>query len=1574
MDPSQIDVLVQRLVADPHDEEALSSAHRAGVSDPKSYALLLERVGTQSPDPAHGAHWLSEAANVWITTLGNAHRAARVLMQAIDRDPTQSAAAERLADLYRDKGDDKALVALLERRAKALAPLAGERTDVRAELAEMQVELGRLWSESLQQPQKALEHLRRAFELDPSNAPAIYSAREILKALGQWADAVALYAPELSIERDPARRMALLRDEADSRRNASDLPGAARALARARQIDPQDHALQQLYAANVIERAASGTDVSPQERALAADLLVGLAESYDGEHGLAYAAGALDLQPGHDRAIQLYAHHAHALQQEADLMSRYLAYVQANPGGAVAADARRLLANSYETAGQIEDAIRMLEPLHAGHEPNVELAALYARTGQQAPLRPSEASQRTTATHEVPTPIDEVPTDPPEASEAASSQVTKPSALAHSIPPTLSERSPADPPEPPEPPPTDPPGAEAAEPDTATEVTPALDASAIKMVRDEEYAKQHATLSRDPAQPEALAAVLEYLGVDGDARARRDVLYAAAKATPDELLRRERLHEAALLSERLTDWNGAVAAWRDLVSLDGDEEARDALIRALENLERWDDVVTQIEEAARGQADVERKMAHEKALARVEEEKRGDLGAAAAAWERVALLAADHPEEAIANAVRLFEKCERAARAEQVLSQLAVRVVDPAVRAGLLEHLGELRERLRDSAGAGQAYADAADAEATLRRWDSAERAFATAELWEKAAHAALTAADLETDANERASRLSRTAEHFERSGDLAASFDNLERASEIDPSNDALAERALGRYSAAGKWQELAAYLVRRADRLSDGLQRASIRKKAANVYGEHVGDKDLSREMWSKVLEDIEDKDALDALARDALEREDFAETVRFHDRIEAVLTEQSEKVNVALRAAAITADDLDDVAHAVERYERILKELDSSCRKALQALADLHEAADRPRAAADALERELKLASDPGDQTGIARRLTQLYEGLGDDASAARCLEIVRAANPDDLDLLPELGELYEKTAQWAKLSELLAERIEVEADDEERSELTRKLSSVLADKLDRGDEALAVLEELAGEGDLRVRDAYVGLGDRLGWPGVVAAKLVGWWTGAPPDPERRARLLGAFDRFVAVGRDTDAVSVACELIHSQGGDPQLAGALEKLSLKIGDLDALAAAHDVLAQDLVGSLRAEELVRQAEVRFAAGAPKDEALRHGEAGLAGLSVEGMEPLLARLAVVAGEAQEVADLYERQIARHRTIFDRVKALARAARVAADHDDIARAKALFDLAVNATPTRECVDVLEETARHTDAAHGGDRLRRALCDALATGGQNARDGGHTRGLLARRAALLAHRDLRDVDRAFALLGDALVARVDPESLDELDALAHAVGDFRRAEAALSRALDEVSESPFVRLLLARRAELRRDRLRDRAGAASDLKKLYDLSPTDPEVLVGLSALLTELRDHRAMVQIYEDQILRRKDVPSRIELARQVAELWDGDLDDPREAADAWRRVLRMNPGDPTATAGLERAKANMLRRPSPSTPPPDNETSSEPLETLSDELAEVIDAEETPVPAEAEKPKRSLPPPLPPRA
>jgi tetratricopeptide (TPR) repeat protein len=368
----------------------------------------------------------------------------------------------------------------------------------------------------------------------------------------------------------------------------------------------------------------------------------------------------------------------------------------------------------------------------------------------------------------------------------------------------------------------------------------------------------------------------------------------------------------------------------------------------------------------------------------------------------------------------------------------------------------------------------------------------------------------------------------------------------------------------------------------------------------------------------------------------------------------------------------------------------------------------------------------------------------------------------------------------------------------------------------------------------------------------------------------------------------------------------------------------------------------------VRQAEARVKAGAPKLEALQHGEAGLTSVPPAEVEELLERLAAIAEKPTDVVDLYERQISRCKAPADRVRAFARAAQVAASKGQHDRARGFFELALSGTPTDDTLAILEQAARDGDGESGGERLRRSLCASMAAGGQGARDGGKTRGSLMRRAASMAHRDLDDLEQAFTWLGDALIAHVDPLTLDALEGLAREVGDPRRAEATLSRALGEVFDGPLVRQLLARRAKLRREQLDDRTGGAADLKKLHDLSPNDQAVMDELSGLLTELGDYRGMVQLYEDQILRGKDMTARADLARKVARMWEEQLADPREAADAWRRVLRMKQGDQEATAGLERAKSNMLKKPEPggereayappkiSAPPPPAEPKPEP--------------------------------------
>jgi hypothetical protein len=1487
MDPSQIDTLVQRLVENPHDEEALAYAHQAGAADPKSYALLLERVGAETRDATYASHWLSEAANVWSTTLGDAHRAARVLMQAIDRDPTQRTAAERLAQLYRDKGDIKALVALLERRAKALAPLAPQSPEIRAELAAMHEELGRLWSDSLQQPKKALENFRRSIDLEPGSAYAIYGAREIYKSLGQWDDAVQMYEAELSVEQDPQRQLALLRDEAATRRSAGDLGGACRALARARQVDEQDPGLQQEYSGIIVERLQAGEDVPAQERTVGAELLVGLAEVYDGEHGLAYSAGALDIMPGHDRALQLYAYYARALQREDDVTSRYLAYVEANPNGAMASEARWLLAASYEGAGQLENAVQILEPLRGQGDPQAtdKVRELYGQLGQAMPSVPPPAPQPSAA-----------------APQAAAHSVAQQSGPAASAP----RRAPL----------------------PADKLQGVLDAAqmlANKNKRAEAYTKYREVLEADPAHPEALSWVEDYLRTKRDYASLRDVLLAAVRSAGESVeSRKERLREVAGLCEgNLRDTDGAINAWKQLLSINRtDDGARQSLTRLLEKTQRWDDLANLLEQEATAEGDLEKRIALEKKLATLQEQKRRDFTAAAEAWGRIANLTPED-DRAVATASKMFEKAGAIDRAAEVIAENATSITDPPARGALLEHLGELREQLNDPGGAGEAYADAADAQKNVKLWEAAERCFVTAERWDRAGQAAAQRAHMSGDAKQQAQHFARAAEFSGRTGDDAGALQNLERAADLDPTSEEYARLLVDRYTSAQKWTELVEFLVRRGDRLADKPQRVAMRRQAAALYAGQLADKEAARETWLKVLEDGDDKEALERLIDDAVEREDHTEATTLLRRLGNTTIDRAEKARIALREAELLAEGVGDVDNAIARYEQILVDLDAQCRPALQAIADLQEARENPAAAADALERELKLVADTTERGQIAGRLARLYEQLDDAKNAIRALEMVRKADLEDFDALTRLCDLCEKVEQWDKVAELLAQRIEVEADEAEVSVLTRKLAGILADKLDRGDEALATLTELADAGDPGVRAAYVDLGDRLGWRGIVATKLVEWWFEAKQSAERTTQLRGAFERFSEVGREQDAVRVACEIVRSKGADRALADHLELLAIKTSDLDALSIAHDLLAKEVTGIDRARELVRQAEARVKAGAPKLEALQHGEAGLTSVPPGEAEELLAKLAAIADKPADIVDLYERQISRCKAPADRVRALARAAQVASSKGQIDRAKGFFELALSGTPADDTLAALEESAREGDSQTGGERLRRALAASMAAGGQGARDGGKTRGSLMRRAASMAHRDLDDLEQAFAWLGDALIAHVDPLTLDALEGLGREVGDPQRAEATLSRALGEVFDGPLVRQLLARRAKLRREQLDDKTGSAADLKKLHDLSPNDQAVMDELSALLTELGDYRGMVQLYEDQILRGKDMTARAELARKVARMWEEQLADPREAADAWRRVLRMKQGDAEATSGLERAKSNMLKKPEP---------------------------------------------------
>lgn len=1514
----EIETLVRRLVENPHDQAAITQAHRSGQSDPRVYAGLLERVGKDTKDASLACHWYTEAANVWMTSLGDAHQAARALMSAIERDPADPTPAERLASLYRDKGDVRALVALLERRARALAPLVRTNPELRATVVEIHEELGRAWTEPpLVNPTKALDNYSRAIEYDPKSQYSIYATRELLKAGGRYGEAIPYFEMERVLSADPARRLALYLDEAEVCKLAGEEELAATALRNALALEPGDAALRQQFGTAVLELVRSGRHLEPALRREAADMFVMLAEEF-AEHALPYSLCALEMLPAHDRALQLALHYGRELGTLSEVAPFAAAYVASNPMGPFASEARAVAGDTV-----------------ARTAPGTNGTTTQSGAGSSRPAGRARRSSSTRPSSSAPGPDADVDGPLGDDSEGSGFDLSagageldeEEQALA-----VLSEAAGR--------------GTESAiGSNVSAPVRELLQAAASliqKNRRNEAAQKYKDVLAIEPAQPVAIEYLQTFLRRTRRFSELRSLLLAAASV--DGVTYQQRaswLREVASLSEgQLQDLEGALEAWRRLSELGAGDESAGQLRRLLERAGRWGEVAELLRGQAEQQSDLEARIAIEKDLARLHQTKLEDPIAAGEAWARIAGLTPGD-DVAIDTAVKLFESGERHDLAIAVITDNIHGVEDPTAKVELLTRLGTLRLDSGDASGAAQAYADAASVSSDLDLWELAETSYLQAGQLENAVKANSERVRLLADQPARqASLLVKASRYLADAGDQGRALQNLYRATELDPMNDEYADAVEKELVQSRRNAELPAFLLERAARITDTQKRVALRKRAAKYQSHELGDFDAARRSYELVLQETDDAEALSLLADDAEGRGDASTAVGYLRRL-INLRDESRRVPLLLREAHLRHKGLTDLDGAARSYETILRELDPKNLDALAALAELEIQRGKPDKAAEALERQLELATSAEHKADLGVRLADLYEHeLNDTEGALRVLQIVHATDPNDFDAVQRICELAERSENWGLLARHLQSLITIEGDEEEVSVMTRRLAAVLHERLERSDEALKYLEVIADRGDEACRQQYVSLADDLKKPVLAAEKLVQWYAPETGSPRRAHALHGAFTRLVAAGDDEKIIVVAKELARTRSADVDIAEPLERVAVKTRDLDVLHTALELKVRDLSGVARAEEMVRQAEVLVATGLEPSMAIVHGERALTSVAPDRVEPLLQRLAALANSVEHKIDVYERQTDRCKGAIERLFALSRAAQVASEQGDLKRARQFFDEALNDGVPEGGLEILEKAARASDAGRGNrdTTLRVVLADALAAGGQGPGVSATARSALLCRAALLAHRDLGAHEKAFAWLADALVTHVDAAVLQSLNELALDLGDHGQAEGVLTAALEEVFDVPSVRQLLQARAALRKSRLNNPAGAAEDLKRLHELAPGDEAILRQLEALYAELGDYRGLVQLYENQILRGRDPNARAELARRVALIWRDKLKDARETADAWRRVLRMKPGDAEAKEGVLLAKRAMpyrrstatggpRRRVSPSTPP-----------------------------------------------
>lgn len=733
------------------------------------------------------------------------------------------------------------------------------------------------------------------------------------------------------------------------------------------------------------------------------------------------------------------------------------------------------------------------------------------------------------------------------------------------------------------------------------------------------------------------------------------------------------------------------------------------------------------------------------------------------------------------------------------------------------------------------------------------------------------------TDEDEQVALLLRVAELWvERFGNLNQATTPLERVVTLRADHAEALSQLKEIYTTKRKWPALFNVLAKEADLIEDDAAKLDKKIEMAELAADRLHQNAVAIRIWKEVLEASPESDrALDALERISEREKDWethADVLRarvsasegtathreYLQRLGVVLMER-----LSLPGAAVVAwEQLLALDPDNTRVRRLLRDAYIAS-EAWDALEALYAEKKDFAGLADVLNQSAEQAESPSMAIELSMRAATLYrDHLGEPQRALRSLERVMASDSNHVDAAARLAPIYERDQKWTRLVEMLSV---VEANppkDEEPSERLGRLTTLRSTALDR----------------LRDPEASFAWASRAymlfpSEPGVVAGL------------EQSAEALGAFDDMVALlrARLDDASTPAEEKTDLQRRIASIAG--ERLGQSAESIRQLEAILEKEPGDAEAMAVLDRLYR-AERRFAD-------LRNlYEARLSAVD-DSKERWVLLNEVAQVEEEQLGDL-PAAAGRHWQILE-VDA----------HD---------------------VDALRAVERLSQQLKQWDRLDAALEKRLQS---NMADDDRLAVYL--QLADLRRIHLEDSSGALECYRDAL--ELDPRnpvamggveaisqesdvlfesSVDLLESAYTRRGDFEKLAALLKRRLERAQDADERRALRLRVAELSASELGDAAGAYGALESAFLDNPSDLGLLDRLGGVAEAANQHQAFAKALVLAIdAGGLDPAAEVALNRRAAELHDGMLGQPDEAAPFHRRVLVDDPADPIAFAALK---------------------------------------------------------------
>jgi cellulose synthase operon protein C len=960
----------------------------------------------------------------------------------------------------------------------------------------------------------------------------------------------------------------------------------------------------------------------------------------------------------------------------------------------------------------------------------------------------------------------------------------------------------------------------------------------------------------DPRNRAALSALGRLCARVGDWDGLLATFEAEAAAARDPRDRAGRTFKAAeVLEERLDRPADAIALYREALRIDPALlPARGALQRLLERLGDFESLCELLDADLDQMVSAHERGAHLFRIARLREERLGDVAGAVTVYRRMLVLDPGSRVALPALAAAL-ERLGRFDEAAATIGQEAALAGDPRRRVALLQRRAELLdEHGEDVERAREAWEEvrAAAPDHHLPALRALGRLHARAGRWDALAAMFRAEADAAADPDQAAELVLRIGDLAERKlgrtdDAIAAYHEVLTLAPAHLPALHALARL----YRARGDDESLVEVLRAQAVARVAPAEQAAALAEAAAICEERLGDLNRASEAH---------EDALHALPG-------YAPSVRALERLHAAGGRREARAQL-LRAA------LADPASA-DRAERLL----TVARLAADGLGDAAAALEAADALGEAVPEhpaalllELRLAGDPSRRVHARGGLTAVADAPSAAAllaaaavdlrgAAGRRAALARAASLDPSD--PALAPEEERRLREGGAPAALAAFCEARAGDAS-DRATRASWAVRAgeawERAGAPDRALAAFQaalEASPSHLPALRAARALLARRGDWGGVRATLQV---EGAALQDPHEAAAAWLEASAIAEARFADREGAAADCRHAAERDPASAAALARL-------EGLVAAADGGAREVAALLEARARAERDPAR-ASGAWLSAAraeLRGGErdAALAALdraleaapgSARALE-LRARLRAEAGRSADALEDLEACLAAGGDAGARVGLHLEAAALLHDAlGDPARALPHVEAALDLAPER--AEALERLARiHRSVG-------RSAAAAAALRRLTALPDLPRETLLEHLVALAGlEADGPGADPALALAACRRVLDLEPGHVGALALLVQLEerrGDLPGLAAALAAAAAAAREPAARAEAHLRAARLHLGPLRGRAKAIEHLRAAAEAAPEQEEPRALLAETCEEtapalaLESHRALL--------------------------------------------------------------------------------------------------------------------------